>query len=85
MKKHLIALIALTALSSSFSSFASQEVNNSNGLQKTGTVSDSSGALTLSDLEKKLQNKAAEKGASAFRIISVGGNNTLYGVAEIYR
>lgn len=85
MKKLLCALLTLTALSFSISSFAAQEVSLSNGLQKTGTVSDSSGALTLLDLENKLQIKAAEKGASAFRIISVSGNNTLSGVAEIYR
>ncbi len=84
MKTLLIAVLTFTAAMTS-SAFAAQEINQPQGLQKIGTVSDSSGASSLADLEAKLQAKAAEAGASAFRITSAGGNNTLSGTADIYR
>ncbi|WP_285129001.1 YdgH/BhsA/McbA-like domain containing protein [Leclercia adecarboxylata] len=84
MKTLLIAVLTFTAVMAS-SAFAAQEVNQPQGLQKIGTVSDSSGTRSLADLEAKLQAKAAEAGASAFRITSAGGNNTLSGTADIYR
>lgn len=84
MKTSLIAVLTFTAAMAS-SAFAAQEVNQPQGLQKIGTVSDSSGTRSLADLEAKLQAKAAEAGASAFRITSAGGNNTLSGTADIYR
>ncbi|HCN98585.1 MAG TPA: hypothetical protein DIT59_18305 [Leclercia sp.] len=84
MKTLLIAVLTFTAAMAS-STFAAQEVNQPQGLQKIGTVSDSSGTKSLADLEAKLQAKAAEAGASAFRITSAGGNNTLSGTADIYR
>ena len=84
MKTLLIAVLTFTAAMAS-SAFAAQEVNQPQGLQKIGTVSDSSGTRSLADLEAKLQAKAAEVGASAFRITSAGGNNTLSGTADIYR
>lgn len=85
MKKFLFAVLTLTAASASFSSFAAEEVTHVQGLQHIGTVSDSSGALTLSELESNLQAKATSAGASAFRIVAAGGNNALHGTAEIYR
>ncbi len=84
MKTLLITVLTFTAAMAS-SAFAAQEVNQPQGLQKIGTVSDSSGTRSLADLEAKLQAKAAEAGASAFRITSAGGNNTLSGTADIYR
>lgn len=84
MKTLLIAVLTFTAAMAS-SAFAAQEVNQPQGLQKIGTVSDSSGTRSLADLEAKLQAKAAEAGASAFRITSAGGNNTPSGTADIYR
>ncbi|MGQ9452979.1 YdgH/BhsA/McbA-like domain containing protein [Leclercia sp. TB492] len=84
MRTLLIAVLTFTAAMAS-SAFAAQEVNQPQGLQKIGTVSDSSGTRSLADLEAKLQAKAAEAGASAFRITSAGGNNTLSGTADIYR
>ncbi|KGB01054.1 hypothetical protein DR73_82 [Enterobacteriaceae bacterium ATCC 29904] len=84
MKTLLIAVLTFsTAMASS--AFAAQEINQPHGQQKIGTISDSSGATSLTDLEAKLQAKAAEAGASAFRITSAGGNNTLSGTADIYR
>lgn len=84
MKTLLIAVLTFTAAMAS-SAFAAQEVNQPQGLQKIGSVSDSSSATSLADLEAKLHAKAAEAGASAFRITSAGGNNTLSGTADIYR
>jgi len=84
MKTLLIAVLTFTAAMTS-SAFAAQEVNQPQRMQKIGTVSDSSGTKSLADLEAKLQAKAAEAGASAFRITSAGGNNTLSGTSDIYR
>ncbi|MEB6378670.1 DUF1471 domain-containing protein [Leclercia adecarboxylata] len=84
MKTLLIAVLAFSAAMTS-SAFASQEIDRPQGQQKIGTVSDSSGASSLADLEAKLQAKADKAGASAFRITSAGGNNTLSGTADIYR
>ncbi len=84
MKTLLIAVLTFTAAMTS-SAFAAQEINQAQGQQKIGTVSDSSGASSLADLEAKLQAKADKAGASAFRITSGGGNNTLSGTADIYR
>lgn len=81
MKTLLIAVLTFSAAMAS-SAFAAQEINQPQGQQKIGTISDSSGATSLTDLEAKLQ---AEAGASAFRITSAGGNNTLSGTADIYR
>lgn len=85
MKKYLIAVLAAAAFTSSFATFAAQEVKNADGLVKIGSISDSSGALTLSDLESKLHDKADMAGASSYRIISAGGTNTFSGTADIYR
>ena len=84
MKTLPIAVLAFTAVMAS-SAFAAKEINQPQGLQKIGTVSDSSGATSLADLEAKLQAKAAKAGAGAFHITSAGGNNTLSGTADIYR
>lgn len=84
MKPLLIAVLTFSAAMAS-SAFAAREINQPQGLQKIGTVSDSSGATSLADLEAKLQAKAVKAGAGAFRITSAGGNNTLSGTADIYR
>ncbi len=84
MKTLLIAVLTFNAVTAS-SAFAAREIDQPRGLQKIGTVSDSSGANSLADLEAKLQAKAAIAGAGAFRITSAGGNNTLSGTADIYR
>ncbi|OQV66173.1 membrane protein [Serratia nematodiphila DZ0503SBS1] len=43
-----------------------------------------SGAANLSALESELASKAAASGASAYRIVAAGGQNKLYGTAEIF-
>ncbi len=53
MKTLLIAVLTFSAAMAS-SAFAAQEINQPQGLQKIGTVSDSSGATSLADLEAKL-------------------------------
>lgn len=84
MKTFLIAVFTITTAMAS-SAFAAQEINQPQGLQKIGTVSVSNGTRSLAELEANLQAKAAKAGASAFRITSAGGNNTLSGTADIYR
>ncbi|EPF12868.1 MULTISPECIES: DUF1471 domain-containing protein [Cedecea] len=68
-------------LAASFSGFAAE--TQQAGSQKLGTVS-ASGASNLDSLQHQLQQKAEQAGAKSIRIISAGGDNKLYGVAEIY-
>ncbi len=78
------AVIALTT--ASFATFAATEVNMApNNSQSMGTVSASVNDSDLSGLQGKLAAKAAQEGASSYRIISAGGENHLYGTAEIYK
>lgn len=53
------------------------------GAQKIGVIS-VSGAANLSALENELAGKAAASGANAYRIVAAGGQNKLYGTAEIF-
>jgi len=48
-------------------------------------VSASTNGNDLSGLQGKLAAKAAQEGASSYRIVSAGGENHLYGTAEIYK
>ncbi len=78
------AVIALTT--ASFATFAATEVNMApNDSQSLGTVSASTNDGNLSALQGKLAAKAAQEGASSYRITSAGGENHLYGTAEIYK
>lgn len=74
---------ALTGLFSA-GAMAATLVNSGSGLEKVGTVS-ATGALTLSDLNAELAQKAQDAGASSYRIVAAGGENQLHGVAEIYK
>lgn len=84
MKKHILVpgILALAAVS--FSSLAAQEVISGKGLTAAGVVS-TSGQQTLADVTHTLQEKAQESGASSFKIISAGGDNQYFGVAELYK
>ncbi|MBK5072999.1 DUF1471 domain-containing protein [Budviciaceae bacterium CWB-B4] len=84
MKVTKLVLAALMAGAFSVSAFAANQVNSGNGLNKVGSVS-VSGASTLDQLERQLSQKADEAGASAYQIISAGGDNKLNGVAVIYK
>lgn len=81
------AVIALTTASfASFASFAATEVGMApTGAQSIGTVSAATNGNDLSTLQGKLAAKAAEQGASSYRIVAAGGDNHLYGTAEIYK
>lgn len=76
---------ALLLTTASFASVAADQPANqpAAGVQKIGVVS-VSGASNLSTLENELASKAAASGASSYRIISAGGQNKLYGTAEIF-
>lgn len=83
MKMTLSAVIFSLA---SFSSFAAMEITmQPQGMTHIGTVSDSSGATTLSQLNANLEAKAEAAGAKSYRIIAAGGNNKYYGTASIYK
>ncbi len=78
------AVIALTT--ASFATFAATEVNSApNDSQSLGVVSASTNDSDLSALQGQLAAKAAQEGASSYRIISAGGENHMYGTAEIYK
>lgn len=88
MKTIAKTLIAVTALTASALAFAGapQMVSRRDvgSLQKIGVVS-SGGFTSLDDLDASLAMKAADAGASHYRIINAGGNNKLSGVAVLYR
>jgi len=82
----ILPFVLLISAAAAMPAFAAKEINNTQGLVKIGTVSDSSSnVLSLSDLNNNLSMKADKAGATAYRIIAAGGNNSYYGVAEIYR
>ncbi|MBI3309722.1 multiple stress resistance protein BhsA [Serratia quinivorans] len=85
MKNIKIFATALLLTTASFASVAADQPANQPvaGAQKIGVVS-VSGASNLSALENELASKAAASGASSYRIISAGGQNKLYGTAEIF-
>ncbi|VXD02986.1 MULTISPECIES: multiple stress resistance protein BhsA [unclassified Serratia (in: enterobacteria)] len=78
------ALIPLL-IATSFASVAADQVTSQSAAdaQKIGVVS-ASGASSLSALEAELASKAEATGANSYRIISAGGQNKLYGTAEIF-
>ena len=43
------------------------------------------GADTVDDATENLSNKADQLGARAFRILSLGGKNKFFAVAEVYK
>ncbi|KQN47685.1 DUF1471 domain-containing protein [Rouxiella silvae] len=78
------AVIALTT--ASFATFAATEVSSApTGEQSIGVVSASTNGNDLTSLQGKLAAKATQEGATSYRIISAGGEDHLYGTAEIYK
>lgn len=77
-------LLLLATLLTINSALAVNVTNDVTGKEKIGLVS-AQGAYSLDRLTEKLSDKAAAEGASSMKIISAGGENKLYGVAEIYR
>lgn len=85
MKNVKMILAAVIIGSVSVSSFAAMETSMPQGKTLIGRVSDSSGSTTLSELNANLAAKAQAAGASSYRIVAAGGNNVLFGTADIYK
>ncbi|WP_447879025.1 multiple stress resistance protein BhsA [Serratia fonticola] len=85
MKSIKIFATAVLLTSASFASIAADQLTSqpTADAQKIGVVS-VSGASNLSALEAELASKAAASGANSYRIVSAGGQNKLYGTAEIF-
>ncbi|NIG16172.1 YdgH/BhsA/McbA-like domain containing protein [Pantoea sp. Cy-640] len=83
MKKLKNLFVTLPALAFVTGTYAAEVTQDSSG-SKIGTVS-ASGAYSLDDLTQKLSDKAESEGAKSFKIISAGGENKMFGVAEIYK
>lgn len=88
MKNIIKTTLAIIALSASALSYAAspQMVSRSEAasLQKIGVVS-SGGFTTLDDLVASLDMKAADAGATHYRVTSATGMNKLSGTAVLYR
>jgi len=85
MKNITMTLAAIALATASFSTLAATEVQSAPaGQQAIGVVSASSTG-DLSGLQSELNAKAAQAGASSYRIIGASGDNHLYGTAEIYK
>ncbi|MGL4858879.1 MAG: YdgH/BhsA/McbA-like domain containing protein [Enterobacteriaceae bacterium] len=84
MKKSIIALGFVAGLLS-LSSVAAEPVHQAAaGASSLGVIT-VQGALTVDQVEQQLAEKAQAAGASSYQIISVGGKDKLFAVANIYR
>ncbi len=80
----IIAVIALTT--ASFTTLAATAVSSQPaGEHKIGEVSASTNSDDLSALQRDLAKKASEEGATSYHIVAAGGENHLYGTADIYK
>ncbi|HHL0037076.1 TPA: DUF1471 domain-containing protein [Enterobacter mori] len=88
MKNIIKTTVAIIALSASALSYAAspQVVSRSEAasLEKIGVVS-SGGFNSLDELSASLAMKAADAGATHYRVIGASGNNKLSGSAILYR
>jgi multiple stress resistance protein BhsA len=85
MKSVKMTITALALATLSFSVMAATLVDvKPVDQQKIGVISACSSSNSLTSLQRELENKAKEAGASAYRIIGASGNNRLCGTAEIY-
>ncbi|EKT61188.1 DUF1471 domain-containing protein [Providencia burhodogranariea] len=83
MKKSTLVATVLALGAISFGTMAAEEVQHSNQPAQ-GYVS-VTGAVSVNDLTTQLAKKADEAGATSFRVISAGGENSMNGVAAIYK
>ncbi|AUX74080.1 peroxide/acid stress response protein YhcN [Erwinia pyrifoliae] len=85
IKTTIAALGMLSTLS--FSAFAAQSVNTDQikGLQPIGVVSVSGVSGSSMDIRQALNDKAREKGASAYRVIENYQNGNWHATAELYK
>ncbi|WP_067710252.1 peroxide/acid stress response protein YhcN [Erwinia sp. ErVv1] len=82
------AVVAMTLLSAfSFGASAAELINSeqAQNLQAVGTITVSGVAGTPMDIRQQLNQKADDKGASAYRVIEANMNNTYHATAEIYK
>ncbi|AFJ47686.1 DUF1471 family periplasmic protein McbA [Shimwellia blattae] len=86
MKKLLLVVTAALLVSAAHGSFAAQTLTQEQlgQLHKAGTVS-ASGASNLDDLQAQLAEKARQEGAKGYVITSAGGENKMFGTANIYK
>lgn len=82
MLKNVITITAFAFMATN--SFAAEQATSCANYEKIGVVS-ASNVKTLDELNTKLNNSAEKAGATCYRIVSAGGNNYLYGNAEIYK
>lgn len=80
--KTIIAVLALVVSVHQVNA-ASQITQNTSNV-KLGVVS-VTGATTVDEAVNSLSEKADKQGASAFKVISLGGDDKLFAVAEIYK
>jgi multiple stress resistance protein BhsA len=80
-----LAVIALSAASFTTLAAATAVSSQPNGEHKIGEVSASTNSDDLSALQRNLASEASEEGARSYHITSAGGENHLYGTAEIYK
>ncbi|MDL4914411.1 MAG: DUF1471 domain-containing protein [Enterobacterales bacterium endosymbiont of Blomia tropicalis] len=90
MKKLTAVLAGALLTAASFSSFAATPIDRdqAQSMQSLGSVSVSSVRGSIDDATEQLSQKAAERGASHYRVIGVDnpGDSSLWtGTAEIYR
>lgn len=83
MKKSTLVAATLALSAISFGSMAAEEVQHSS--QPAAGYVSVSDAVSVNDLTEKLAKKADEAGATSFRVISAGGENSMNGVAAIYK
>lgn len=83
MKVRSLTFLVISLMVSNAATAATQ-IENTLGKQKIGVVS-ATGAFDLHDLAIKLNNKATKDGATYFKIIAAGGQNKLFGDADIYK
>ncbi|ORM71774.1 YdgH/BhsA/McbA-like domain containing protein [Pantoea rwandensis] len=84
MKKFAASIIVLSGFFAINSAFAVDVIHDTTGKQKMGVVS-ASGAYSLDSLTDKLSAEAKAEGATSIKIVAAGGENKMYGVAEIYK
>ena len=84
MKKVHAQVFATLMVIFSTASWAASEVTTDAGLTAMGSVS-VAGVDTLHDVQHQLAKKAAQQGASSYKIISAGGDDKYFGVAELYK
>lgn len=85
MKNVKMTIAALALATVSFSSMAATLVNSAPANQEKIGVISANSSNDLSSLQRQLNDKANEAGATSYRIIGASGDNYLHGTAELYK